>query len=129
MPLVRIDAPHPGLRAIGTPGAFDLLGAIVSGLADTSAEGYRKDLASFAEFMGQPSAEAAIRGLFLLTPATANTLLLAWTDSMGSPHETDDKACQAISEVARGLSPPEAGAASGLSSPARASRPRTFASR
>jgi site-specific recombinase XerC len=54
----------------------------LNNLALTTAEAYRKDLRTFAEFTGHVDAEACAQAFIRLDNGQANALLLAWKSSM-----------------------------------------------
>jgi integrase len=62
--------------------AVDLLGMVLAGLAEQSAEGYRKDLAALAAFLGVDGPAAAVFRLLRLDRGQVNALASAWLASM-----------------------------------------------
>jgi integrase/recombinase XerC len=71
-------------RGLALPGSvrFSLVDALVSDKAASTADAYRKDLATFAEFTGHEDAETAAQSFVLLGNGSANALLLAWKAAM-----------------------------------------------
>jgi integrase/recombinase XerC len=81
--LVRLDAAHPAegphLPAARTA---DVLEAWLAGRNPRTLEGYRRDLVQFAEWLGAPSADAAVEVFLSSGQAGANRIALAYRASL-----------------------------------------------
>jgi integrase/recombinase XerC len=76
--LVRLDAAHP-LPAVRTA---DVLDAWLSARNPNTLRGYRRDLVHFAEWLGAPSADAAVEVFLESGQAAANRLALAFRSAL-----------------------------------------------
>jgi integrase/recombinase XerC len=81
--LLSLPPPAVAPAIVDTEGpAVDLLGMVLAGLAEQSAEGYRKDLSALGEFLGVFQPAAVVAHLLRLDRGQVNALASAWLASM-----------------------------------------------
>lgn len=81
-PVPALPSPSPPVPTLPAGPSVDLLGMVLAGLAEQSAEGYRKDLSAMGEFLGVFPPAAVVSHLLRLDRGQVNALASSWTASM-----------------------------------------------